>query len=160
MDFEDDIQADINKELELEKRTDPLEKLKQKLREKQENIYEDPNKVYVEIDIPKTGKIGKECKVKFNKKVPNAQIAVSQDMQWKRRDKFDRTAKPELVCKAFKIGEKKDTDSISFIWEDVGKLHGEDTNFLQEGEYMVEVRAWSTVAGEETTSRRLVIITK
>ena len=160
MSFDDDIAETIRQEKEFEKRSDPFELAKQKLRERQETIHEDPKKPYVTIEIPETGKIGGECLVKFSKTVPKAQLAISQDIQWKRRDKYDLKAKPEIVCRAFIIEEKKNTDHISSKWEDVGIVAQVPTNLLLEGEYMVEARAYSTEAGEETTARRIVRVTK
>lgn len=155
----DNIEFDI----ELEERSikrDPFESAKQKLRTSQENIYEKPEKPYVEIKIPETGKVGDWCIVKFSKKVPFAQLAISQDIQWKKRDKYDLKAKPELVCNAFIIKEAKDVDEIKARWEDIGILQQKETNMLLAGEYMVEARGYSKEAFEETTARRLVQVSK
>lgn len=160
MEFEDDIEADIAKEEELLKLKDPLEKAKQKLREKQETIHEVPDHPYVDIEIPSTGKIGKDCIVKISEKVPKLQLVISQDIQWKKRDKYDKNAKPELICKGFIIVEAKNNNKIIAKWEDVGIVSQVPTNLLQEGEYMVEARAWNNEAWEETTARRLVKVTK
>lgn len=161
MSFDDpEIDAMIEKDKDMIKSKDPFEKLKQKLRDKQETIQENPEKPYVTIDIPKSGKIGKECIVKISKKVPKIQLAISQDIQWKKRDKYDREAKPEIVCRAFIIKEVKDTDEIRATWEDVGIVAQISTNLLAEGEYMVEARAWSTEFGEETNAKRLIRVTK
>lgn len=135
---------------------DPLEKAKQKLRDKQEDEHENLDKPYAVIKIPTKNKVGEKCVIKINQKVPHVQIAVSQDISWKRRDKFAYGSKPELICKAFKIDEFKDTNKVEFIWDDIGLVRGKETNLLLAGEYMIECRVWSTVAGEETTSRRLV----
>jgi len=159
MSFDDEIEQQIAIEDELLKK-DPFEKAKQKLRDKQETVHENSEKPYVDIKIPSTGKVGGKCKIKISKKVPKVQLAVSQDIQWKKRDKYDLKAKPEIVCRAFILEEFKDTDSIEFTWEDIGTLHQQPTNLLREGEYMVEVRAYSTEAYEETTARRLVWVKK
>lgn len=151
-----EIESDIAKEEALLLKKDPFEKAKEKLRKKQENTHEDPDKPYVEIKIPATGEIGKKCVCKINKKVPHIQIAVSQNISWKKRDKYDLKGKPEIVCRAFYIDEIKDANKIEFVWEDIGQLHQEPYNFLQAGEYMVEVRAWSKEAYEETNAKRLV----
>lgn len=133
-----------------------FESRKQELRDKQENIHENKDNPYVKITIPDKGKIGGKCKIKFSKKVPRAQIAISQNITWKKVDKYDRTSKPELVCRAFILKEFKDVKEIEVQWEDMGILAEKPTNMLQAGEFMVEARAWSTEFGEETTARRLI----
>lgn len=158
--LDDDVEADIAKEEELLKAKEPLEKAKQRLRDKQETIHEVPDHPYVTIKIPDKGKIGKECVVKISEKVPKLQLVISQDIQWKKRDKYDRTAKPEMVCKGFIIVETKNSDTIKAVWEDVGIVAQKPTNLLQEGDYLVECRAWNNEAWEETTARRLVKVTK
>ncbi len=140
--------------------SEEFEIAKQKLRDAQETIYENPAKPYVEIKIPEKGKVGDWCVVKFSKKVPFAELVISQDIQWKRRDPYDLKAKPEIVCKGFIIIDAKDTDEIKTRWEDMGYLAQQPTNMLVAGEYMVEARAFSTEAYEETTARRLVQVTK
>lgn len=136
-----------------------FESEKQRLRDKQENVYEDPDKIYVKITIPTKGKIGEDCVVKFNKKVPMAQLVISQDIQWKRRDiGLGKRGELEIVCKGFIIVEAKDCKEIRARWEDIGYLHQKAVNNLQAGEYMIEARGYSTEAYEETTSRRLIQI--
>jgi len=137
-----------------------FEEVKQRLRDGQETVYEKPEKPYVDIKIPESGKVGDWCKVKFSKKVPFAQLVISQDVQWKRRDKYDLKSKPELVCKGFIIVDAKDTDEIKARWEDIGLVANQPTNLLQAGEYMVEARGYSHEAYEETTARRLIPVTK
>ncbi len=153
-----EIEEAIEKEAQLVKK-DPFEKAKKKLRNKQENIYEDPNKHWVEIEIPAKGKVGEKCVIKFSKKVPLAQVVISQKILWKKRDKYDRTSKPEIVCTGFIIEEFKDVDKVEIPWEDIGYFGGKPINNLLAGEYMVEARGWSKQAYEETTSRRLVQVT-
>ena len=132
-----------------------FEKRKQELRDEQENKYEKPDKIYVEIDIPTKGKIGKECVIKLDKKVPFIEFALSQKLEWKKKDKFDRFATEELVATPFKLGNDKDTDKLKFKWEE---LDGRGKNVLKAGEYFIEVSARSKVAGEETTSKRIVVV--
>ena len=141
------------------KKEKTLESEKQRLRDTQENEYENPDNIYVKINIQKKGKVGGECVVKFSKKVPRAKLVISQDIQWKKRDKYDLKGKPELVCRGFIIEEAKDCKEIRCKWEDMGQLHGKPYNFLLAGEYCIEVRAYSTEFEEETTSRRLITIT-
>lgn len=158
--FESDVESDIAKEEHSIFIKSPLEKAKQKLREKQETIHEVPDHKYVKIDIPEKGRIGKNCLVKIDKKVPHIQIVISQDIQWKKRDKYDLKSKPEMVCRGFIIKETKNDNKIKVIWEDNYIIAQENTNLLQVGEYMVEVRAWGNEAWEETTARRIVSVTK
>lgn len=138
----------------------PLEKIKQNLREKQETIHEVPDHPYVNIDIPATGKIGKDCVVKISKKVPHLELVISQDIKYERRDKYDKSSEPEMICTGFIIEEKHNSDKISAKWADMGIVAQVPTNLLHEGEYMVEARAWDNEAWEETTARRLVKVTK
>ena len=161
MTFSEDAEMEeaIAKEQALLKK-DPFEKAKQKLRDKQENIYEDPKNIYVKITIPNTGVVGDNCVIKFSKEVPMAQIVVSQNISWKKRDKYDLKGKPEIVCRGFIIEEFKDVKEVKIPWEDIGQLHGAPYNFLEAGEYMVEVRGYSKEAYEETTSRRLIQVSK
>lgn len=154
MSFDKDIEEDIKKEKALNK--DPLEKIKQKLRDNQETVYADPDKIYVELKIPKTGKVGGECKVKFSKKVPLAQITISEQLEWKRSDKYNPRSKMRLVNKPFNIISKKDCDYISIKFEDIGYVRGKQTNMLREGEYLIEARGYSIQAYEDTTAKRLV----
>lgn len=150
MSIEDDIFTPKEKTFESEK---------QRLRDKQEDIYENPDNVYVKITIPKSGKIGKECIVKFSKKVPNAQLSISQDVQWLRKFiGLGKKGDPEVISKHFIIVEAKDCKEIKATWEDIGYVHGKETNLLTAGEYMVHVRGYSTEFEEETTSRRLIQI--
>ena len=144
---------------------DPFEIKKQSLRDKQETIHSVPDHPYVDIKIPTKNKIGEKCVIKFNKSVPKAQVAISQDIQWKKRDKWDKTSEPELISRAFILDEhrargNKMLDEVSFKWEDIGVVAQVPTNLLKEGEYLVEVRVWDNEASEETTARRLVTVTK
>ena len=136
-----------------------LESEKQRLRDKQEDEYEDPDNIYVKIKIPTSGKIGEDCVVKFSKKVPMAQLVISQDIQMKRKYvSLGKKGEPELTCKGFIIVEAKDCKEIRATWEDIGYLHSVRTNLLLAGEYVVEARGYSNEAYEETTSRRLISV--
>jgi len=157
MSFESEYKTEIIGEF---KKADPLERAKQKLRDEQETIYEKPDQQYVDIEIKSTGTVGEDCVVKVSKKVPFIQLVISQDVQWKKRDKYDQDSKPELVCKGFIIEEAKNTDTIKTKWADIEIIAGKERNLLKEGEYMVEARAWSINAYEETTARRLVQVKK
>jgi len=137
-----------------------LDEIKQKLREAQETIHQDSKQPYVEIEIPENGKVGDWCTVKFNKKVPYAQISISEKLEWKRRDKFDYNSKPELVSTPFIVDYAQNVDSIKVKWEDIGYVATQPTNLLHDGEYLVEVRAFSKQVFEETTARRLVAVSK
>ena len=137
-----------------------LDKIKESLREKQENLYGNAAKIYVEITIPETGKVGEWCVIKFNKKVPKAELAVSEKIEWKRKDKYDIYSKPEMVPTAFIIEKADNVDEIKFKWEDIGYVATQPTNLLRAGEYLVEVKAYSTQAYEETIARRLVQVSK
>ncbi len=142
---------------------DPFEEVKQKLRDEQENEYANPDKIYVTMKIPIGQKVGDKCTIKFSDEVPKAQVAVSQNISWAKRDKYDKASKPELISKAFILDEHKAKGDkmlkeVSFMWEDLGIIAQETRNLLKAGEYLVEVRAWNTGAGQETTVRRLVTI--
>lgn len=140
---------------------DPFEVKKQSLRDEQENEYANPDHKYVEIKIPTNNKIGGKCIIKFSDGVPKAQVAVSQQIDWKKRDKYDKESKPELISHAFILDEHKAKGDkmlkeVSFVWEDIGVIAQEKRNLLKAGEYLVEVRAWNNESWEETTARRLV----
>ncbi len=150
------VKPRISKEFKKPKIKDPFEARKQELRDKQEDVHEDPKNPYAKITIPDKGKIGKPLKIKFNHKVANAQVAISQKMEWKKRDKYDRESKPELVCNAFIIDEFKDVKKIDLKLEDIGYIKGVETNMLRPAEYMIEVRAWDIGARQETNSKRLI----
>jgi hypothetical protein len=139
---------------------DPLESRKQELRDNQENEYADPENIYVEIKIPETGKVGENCVIKFSEKVPLAQVVISANMKWLKRDKYDKASKPELICKGFIIEEFKDVKEVKVPWEDMYPNKDGVKNLLKAGEYMVEARGWSKEAYKETTARRLVQVTK
>jgi predicted PilT family ATPase len=134
-----------------------FEKIKQKLRDEQENEYENPDKIYVDIDIPSKGKVGEECIVKLSKKVPVAEFALSEKLSWKKKDKFDRFSKEELCASPFKIEQLKDVDEVKFKWEE---LDGRGRNMLKSGEYFLEISARSKNAREETTARRIIRVEK
>ena len=137
-----------------------LETEKQRLRDSQENEYGDPDNIFAEITIPTTGKVGDDCVVKFSKKVPFAQLVISQDIRWVREDLgLGRKGDPKLSCRGFIIFESKDCDEISHPWEDIGYQYEKAVNLLLPGEYMIEARCYSNEAFEETTSRRLITIT-
>lgn len=135
---------------------DPFEEAKMKLREAQENEYGNPDDKWIKITIPSTGTVGKDCVIKLSETAPKAEVAVSANVQWKKRDKFDRNSDPEIVCRAFILEQFKNVKEIKFKWEDIGTLKQEPHNFLRAGEYMVEARVWHYNKKEETTSRRLV----
>lgn len=145
---------------EIVKLSDPLEIAKQKLRDEQENVYENPEKKYVEIDIPSTGKVGEELVVKFSKKVPKAQIAISEKLEWKRLDKYNPKSEYKLIPSRFNFKEVKDVDKVSIELADYGFVGQKKVNNLRAGEYLIEARGWSTQGGEETTARRLVKVSK
>jgi hypothetical protein len=145
---------------EWDRKHNDFENAKQRLRDKQENIYEDPDKIYVEIKIPEKGVVGEDCVIKFSKKVPFAQMAISQKLEWKKRDRYQMDGKKELVSTAFIQVEAKDCTEIRHRWEDMSPFRGVPTNLLNAGEYLVEGRGWSKGAYEETTSRRLIKVTK
>ncbi|KKM94767.1 hypothetical protein LCGC14_1195040 [marine sediment metagenome] len=157
---EDQIEADIAKSEEIEMKKDPLEKAKEKLRAEQETVHEDPDKPYVDIKIPATGVVGKTCNIKFSEKVPFAQVAISQRIEWKKRDKYDLKAKPEMVCTAFFIQDYEDVKEIKVTWEDIGYFKEKAVNNLMAGEYLVEARAYTKQAYEETNAKRLVQVSK
>lgn len=143
------------------KSSDPFEQKKQELRDNQETIHAVPDHPYVDIKIPTKNKVGDKCVIKFSKPVPKAQVAVSQDIQWKKRDKWDKQSKPELVSHAFILDEHKAKGDkllkeVSFVWEDIGVVSQERKNLLKAGEYLVEVRVWNNEAWEETNAKRLV----
>lgn len=133
-----------------------FERAKQKLRDAQKNTYEKEDQKYVEIDIPATGKIGEDFIIYTNKKVPIIEYAVCQQLDWKKKNKYNRGSKKELVGKSFMIGTRKDTDSCTFKWIDMYSFQGKQINGLKAGEYLVEVSARSTEAYEETKAIRLV----
>lgn len=143
---------------------DQFEVKKQNLRDKQETTHAVPDHPYIDIKIPTRHKVGDKCVIKFSKPVPKAQVAVSQDIQWKKRDKYDKTAEPELISHAFILDEHKAKGGnmlteVSFVWEDIGVVAQERKNLLKAGEYLVECRVWNNEAWEETTARRLVKVT-
>lgn len=141
---------------------DPLENAKQLLRDKQETIYTNPEHKYLDIEIPTKGKVGDKCVIKFSGNAPKVEVAVSEDIKWEKRDKYDKLSKPELITRAFILDEhlKHNKDKVEFIWQDVGIISGEPKNMLRAGEYMVEVRVWDNESWEETIARRLITITK
>lgn len=140
------------------KKEKTLESEKQKLRDKQEDEYGDPDNIYVKIKIPTKGKVGKKYTVKFSRKVPTAQLIVSNTFEWKRKNKYDSTSKPELLCTPYEIIDAKDCKEIKYNWEQIGHIGGKEINILEAGEYFIQVRAYSIGAGEETTSQRIIKI--
>jgi hypothetical protein len=134
-----------------------FEKAKQALKDKQSNRYENPDKIYVEIKIPTTGKVGEECIIKISEKVPIVEWALSEKLQWKKKYKYDRNADKEIVATPFQTGKEKDTDTIKIKWQE---LDGRGKNVLRAGDYFLEVSARSKKAGQDTTSGRIIEVTK
>lgn len=148
------------------KTIDPLtdegkfELVKQKLKDKQDNKYMKPDKIYVEITIPSTGKVGEECIIKTSKEVPLIEYAVSEKLEWKKKFKHNRNAKKELCALPFKTGKAEDTDEVRFKWEEIAIIKQKNKNVLHDGDYLVEVSARSKKAGQETISKRLIEVEK
>ena len=132
-----------------------------KLRKGTVTVHEDPNKPFAEITIPDSGKIGGDLIIKVDKKVKHLQLAVSHDFRYGNPNPvWDRNAPPQIYGKPFTIVTKKNVDEIVAKWEDIGILKEQPVNLLPEGEYLVEVRAHTDEAYEETTARRIVRVTK
>jgi len=160
MSYEDKIEDMIKQEDSFSMKNDPFEATKQKLRDSKETIYANPLKPYIDISLPKSGKVGEYYVIKFSEKAPKVEVAVSQDIQWKRADKYDRQSKPELICKPFILESFKNVKEVKVLLADMGIFAGKPKNFMPAGEYMIEARAWSTGSGQETNVKMLINITK
>ncbi len=137
------------------------EEIFDELRKGTVTTHEDPARPFAKITIPDSGKIGGDLIIKVDKKVKHLQLAVSHDFRYGNPNPvWDRNAPPQIYGKPFTVITKKNVDEIIAKWEDIGILREEKVNLLPEGEYLVEVRAYTDEAYEETTARRIVRVTK
>ncbi len=158
MSFDKDIEEDIKKEELYNK--DPLETAKRKLRDKQENDYAIPEKKFVEIDIPTTGKIGDDLIIKFSGKSPKSQATISNAFEWKRADKYNPNSPKQLIAKPMNIVEDKDSDKIVIPLVHNSYSKGKPFNVLTEGDYLVQARAYGIQVHEDITATRIIRLYK
>lgn len=140
------------------KKKPTFESEKKRLRQKQETIHSNPKKHYTEINIPDSGKIGKNFTVKFTQKIQKIQINITNDFVWKRKDRYNPKAGYEVSANLFLFKEEKDSKKITIKLENIELVAGIEKNLLEKGEYLVEVTATGNEAHEETTARKLITI--
>jgi hypothetical protein len=138
-----------------------FEQEKEKLR-KQKTEHGDPDKPYVTIDIPDTGKLGEKLTIKLSKKVPNIQLGFGDGIIWEREIRYDpKSPKVVKLKPTILIDEhrgKFNDDVINIELGDIKTVAGKEIQSWLEGDYLVEIRAFGNESFEETSARKLVKI--
>ncbi len=128
---------------------------------KTETTNADDNHKYVKIEIPKSGIIGEKFEVKVSKKVPNLDVAISDKINFEVVNKVWAKESPaQLYGTPFIIEKLKDVDKYEGVWHNPAFAAGKEFNALQEGEYLLEVRAYGTEAWQDTTVRIILKVTE
>ena len=159
-----DLDGNIVEEVQAEPNELPIYKSREdgiKALKKTETTNADDNHKYVKIELPASGVIGEKFQIKVSKKVPHLEFAISDKINFQVIDKvFGKHNPPQLYGTPFIVEKLKDVDKFEGKWHNPAFAAGKEFNALQEGDYLIEARAYGKEAWHDTTVRRIIKLTK
>jgi len=93
------------------------------------------------IEIPKTGKIGKDFTIKLSKTWDEVQVDVMNGLHKATPTTEDPFRKPDLTGNTFLTVHGKNTDTVTFIMANWIPVKGEEINVLDKGDVLIKVYA-------------------
>ena len=162
----DGVKKEVKKEKKKEKVLPPVygrddfEKCKDALKKEQENIYEDPDNHYCEIDIPKTVKLGETLKIKLSREALNVHYLLGDDYKWNKVEKYNLKSDYGINMRPTVEEKEKNKKEITIPIGRMEKISGQEHQMWLAGQYYILVRTFGTQWHEDTVSKRIIEVTK